>query len=446
MDKVYVIGHVNPDTDSIASAMGYAWLLRQRDGVDTLAARAGALNPQSAWVLKQLALDAPVLLTDASPRFESVMQRLDSIRPNAQLGMAWTLASRTGGIAPVVDEDGKPFGLINGYSLFKYFTEILGPRPGDTTVREMMSAPCRDAADTTVTKFAANAHIRDSLNRILRDEHDDYWVVDENGLYLGIAHQRDILNPPRLKIILVDHNEPRQAIAALEEAELLEILDHHRLGNPYTHTPIRFTVDIVGSTSTLVTEQTAEAGLSMPPAFAGALLAGLLSDTLILTSPTTTPRDKDAAERLSRWAFVGGSPLKGETIQTFGRAVLSAGAGLSNRRPEEIVGNDIKEYEAGGFKFAIAQAEVTDLMQITDHLHPLTQALDDLKDRRGLDFAMLLITDIVGGSSRLIISSRASPVLDDLPYPPLPDSTRDAPGVVSRKKQLLPVVLGLLES
>lgn len=445
-NKTYVIGHVNPDTDSIASAMGYAWLLRQRDGVDTLAARAGALNPQSAWVLKQLALEAPVLLTDASPRFESVMQRLDSIRPDAQLGMAWTLASRTGGVAPVVDEDGKPYGLINGYSLFKYFTEILGPRPGDTTVREMMSAPCKNAANTNVSKFPANGHIRDFINRILRDEVDDYWVVDENGLYLGITRQRDILNPPRLKIILVDHNEPRQAIAALEEAELIEILDHHRLGNPHTHTPIRFTVDIVGSTSTLVSEQTAEVGLSVPPALAGALLAGLLSDTLILTSPTTTPRDKDAAERLSRWAFVGGGPLKGETIQSFGRAVLSAGAGISNRKPEEIVSNDIKVYEAGGFKLAIAQAEVTDLVQLSEHLAPLTGALDELKDRRGLDFAMLLITDIVRGSSQLIISSNAPPVLDDLPYPPLPDGTRDAPGVVSRKKQLLPVVLGLLES
>jgi manganese-dependent inorganic pyrophosphatase len=446
MSRTYVIGHVNPDTDSIASAMGYAWLLRQRDGVDTVAARAGAINPQSAWVLKQLALEAPILLTDASPRFESVMQRLDSLRPDAPLGMAWTLASRTGGVAPIVDEDGKPYGLINGYSLFKYFTEILGPRPGDTTVREMMSAPCRDAANTNVSKFPANGHVRDFLNRILRDEVDDYWVVDENGLYLGITHQRDILNPPRLKIILVDHNEPRQALAALEEAELIEILDHHRLGNPHTHTPIRFTVDIVGSTSTLVSEQTAEAGLSMPPALAGALLAGLLSDTLILTSPTTTPRDKDAAERLSRWAFVGGSPLKGETIQSFGRAVLSAGAGLSNRKPEEIVSNDIKVYEAGGFKLAIAQAEVTDLVQLAEHLAPLTNALDEVKDRRGLDFAMLLITDIVGGSSRLIISSHMPPILDDLPYPPLPDGTRDAPGVVSRKKQLLPVVLGLLES
>jgi manganese-dependent inorganic pyrophosphatase len=424
--------------------MGYAWLLRERDGMDTIAARAGALNPQTAWVLKKLNLEPPFLLTDASPRFQSVTQRLDSIRPEAQLGAAWTLASRTGGVAPVVDADGKPYGMINGFSLFKYFSETLGPRPGDTTVRAMMSAPCRDAADTTVPRFSENAHIRDSINRILRDEYDDFLIVDENGMYVGAARQRDILNPPRIKIILVDHNEPTQAIVALEEAELLEILDHHRLGNPHTHTPIRFTVDIVGSTSTLVSEFTAEAGLSMPPNLAGVLLAGLLADTLILTSPTTTGRDKEAAQRLARWAFVG-SALRGETIESYGKSVLSAGAGLSNREPEQIVSNDIKPYEAGGFKLAIAQAEVTDLMQLSDHLVPLTKALNDLRDKRGLDFAMLLITDVVRGSSRLILSSDPPPILADLPYPPLSDGTRDAPGVVSRKKQLLPVVLGLLE-
>ncbi len=445
LDQIYVIGHINPDTDAIAAAMGYAWLLRERDGANTIAARAGALNPQTSWVLKKLGLESPTLLTDASPRFESVMRRLDTIRPESQLGLAWTLASKTGGLAPVVGEDGKPYGLINGLSLFTYFTETLGPRPGDTTVREMMSAECKDAADTSVPKYAANAHIRDSLNKLLRDEYNDYWVVDERGLYLGIAQQREVLNPPRLKIILVDHNEPRQAIAALEEAELLEILDHHRLGNPSTHQPIRFTVDVVGSTSTLVAEMTAEAGLSMPPALAGTLLAGLVADTLILKSPTTTQRDKDAAERLARWAIVGGSPLQGETIESYGNAVLSAGAGLSNRKPEEIVSTDIKSFESSGFKFAVAQAEVTDLLQITDHLVPLTKALDELRDKRGLDFAMLLITDVVRGTSRLVVSSNAPPVLDDLPYPPLADSTRDAQGVVSRKKQLLPAVLGLLE-
>ncbi len=444
-NQIYVIGHVNPDTDSIASAMGYAWLLRERDGVNTIAARAGAINQQTLYVLKTLGLEAPILLTDASPRFESVTRRLDTIRPDSQLGLAWTLASKTGGVAPVVGEDGKPYGIINGMSMFKYFTDTLGPRPGDVTVGEMMSAQCKDAADVTVPKYAASAHIRDSLNKILRDEFNDCWVVDEHGVYVGIANQREILNPPRLKIILVDHNEPRQAIAALEEAELLEILDHHRLGNPHTHQPIRFTVDTVGSTSTLVSELTAEAGLSMPPALAGILLAGLLADTLILTSPTTTLRDKTAAERLSRWAFVGGSPLKGNTIETYGKAVVNAGAGLSNRDAKDVVSTDIKPFEGGGYKFAVAQAEVTDLLQLTDHLTPLENALNDLRDKRGLDFAMLLITDVVRGTSRLLVTSNPPSLLDDLPYPPLPDGTRDAQGVVSRKKQLLPAVLGLLE-
>lgn len=444
-DQIYVVGHINPDTDAIASAMGYAWLLRERDSANAVAARAGALNAQTSWVLKTINIEAPTLLTDASPRFGSVMRRLDTIRPDSQLGAAWILASKTGGLAPVVSEDGIPYGMINGLSLFKYFTDTLGPRPGDTTVREMMAEKCKDAADTAVPQYRANAHIRDSLNKLLRLEYNDYWVVDEQGVYMGIAHQREVLNPPRLKIILVDHNEPRQAIAALEEAELLEILDHHRLGNPHTHQPIRFTVDIVGSTSTLVTELTAEAGLSMPPELAGTLLAGLVSDTLILTSPTTTQRDKDAAERLARWAFAGGSPLTGKTIESYGKEVLIAGAGLSHRDPKDVVSTDIKPFEGGGFKFAVAQAEVTDILQLTEHLKPLHNALNDLRDKRGLNFAMLLVTDIVRGTSRLLISSNAPSVLDDLPYPPLADGTRDAQGVVSRKKQLLPAILGLLE-
>ncbi len=445
-DRIYVTGHVNPDTDSIAAAMGYAWLLRQRDGLDTVASRAGATNAQTSWVLKRVGLEAPVLMTDASPRFESVTRQLDTLHPTSPLSEAWALAARTGGIAPIVTEDGKPYGIIDGFSLFKFFRQVVGPRldMSDQRIVDIMSAPCSEAADTGVPKFPANAHIRDMLNRILREEYNDFFVVDESGHYVGVCHQRGVLNPPRLKVILVDHNEPRQAIAALDEAELLEILDHHRLGNPYTHQPIRFTVDVVGSTSTLVSELTAEAGLSMPAPLAGLLLAGLLADTLILTSPTVTPRDKQAAERLARWAFVGSGPLKGETIQSYGQQVLSAGAGLANRDPKEIVSTDIKPYDAGGFKFAVAQAEVTDLLTIKDHLDALEKALDELRQSKGLDFTMLLITDVVRGTSRLIIAN-PPPILDDLPYPLLTDGTRDAPGVVSRKKQLLPTVLGLLE-
>jgi manganese-dependent inorganic pyrophosphatase len=445
-DQIYVIGHVNPDTDSIASAMGYAWCLRERDNVDAVAARAGAVNPQTSWVLKKLELDPPLLLNDASPRFEAVTRRLDTAAPDSPLRNAWAIASRTWGVAPVVNEDSTPFGLVTGASLFHYLSQTVGPHPRrqDTPISEILDLPCKDVCNTEVPQFKIGGRIRDSLNRILREEGDDFWVVDESGQYVGLCRQRDVLNPPRLQIVLVDHNEPRQALANLEDADLLEILDHHRLGNPSTHVPIRFKVDIVGSTSTLVAEQIEEAGLAAPPQIAGMLLSGLLSDTLILSSPTTTERDKKAAERLGRWTFVRNSPLAGESIQSFGKQVLDASAGLSSRDPDEVVSTDLKAYEAGNYRFAIAQAEVTDLVQLTDHLDKLRKALASLRAKRALDFAMLMVTDVVRGSSRLLITDEP-PELGDLPYPIQPDGTRRAEGVVSRKKQLLPVVLGLLE-
>jgi manganese-dependent inorganic pyrophosphatase len=445
-NRTFVIGHVNPDTDSIAAAMGYAWLLRERDNEDIIAARAGALNPQTAWVLKRLDLEPPLLLNDASPRFESVTRKLDVTSPDQPLRDAWAIASRTWGVAPVVNPDGTPYGLVNGVGLFALLSQLVGPRPRrqQASIGEILDLPSRDACRTDIPKFQASARIRDSINRILREEGDDFWVVDENGLYLGVCRQRDVLNPPRMRLILVDHNEPRQAIGALEEAELIEILDHHRLGNASTHIPIRFSVDVVGSTSTLVSERIENAGLRPPPALAGLLISGLLSDTLILTSPTTTERDHRAAERLARWGFTANSPLAGETIQSYGEQVLRAGAGLSTRDPAEIVSTDLKLYEAGGLRFAIAQVEVTDMMQLKDHLDGLAFALTELRERRALDFAMLMITDVVRNSSRLILSNEP-PALSDLPYPLQPDGTRMAERVVSRKKQLLPVVLGLLE-
>jgi manganese-dependent inorganic pyrophosphatase len=446
-DRIYVIGHVNPDTDSIAAAAGYAWLLRERDGVDAFAARAGPINPQTTWVLKRLGMDPLMLLTDASPRFEAVTRRLDTATPDSPLREAWAITSRAGGTAPIVNEDGTPCGMITGNSLFDFMADLVGthPRRHEMRISDLLDRPSRDACDPTVPRFQGSTRIRDVLNRLLREEHNDFLIVDEKGLYVGVCRQRDALNPPRLRIIMVDHNEPAQSLGSLEEAELVEILDHHRLGNASTHVPIKFTVDIVGSTSTLVSERTEDAGLSAPPALAGLLLAGLLSDTLILTSPTTTDRDKRAAERLARWAFVRNGPLTGETVQSYGQQVLSAGSGLSSRDPWDVVSTDLKLYEAGGYSFAIAQAEVTDLMQLDEHLPALKQALQELRRQRGVDFAMLMVTDVVSGSSRLLVDNEPA-LMADLPYPPQPDGTRLAAGVVSRKKQLLPVVLGLLES
>lgn len=445
-NQVFVIGHVNPDTDAVASAMGYAWLLRERDGIDAVPARSGAINLQTAWVLQTLGLDPPMIFNDASPRFESVMRRLDTATPDSPLSEAWAILSRTGGVAPVVNKDGTPYGLISGKSLFNFLSRIMGPHPRyqNMTLAELLEIPCREAAETEVARYTASTRIRDVIRRLLRDDVDDFWVLDENQRYLGICRQRDLLDPPRLKIILVDHNEPQQALGSLEEAELIEILDHHRLGNSSTHEPIRFTVDVVGSTSTLVSEIIEDAGLSAPPELAGLMLAGLLSDTLILTSPTTTPRDEAASERLARWAFVWGTPLADETLQSFGEKMLAAGTGLASREPMDVVTSDMKKYETENIRFAIAQAEVSDLYELNEYIEPLRQALQELKEQRSLDFAMLMVTDVVQGDSRLLMVD-APMVLDELPYRRFSDGTRLAEGVVSRKKQLLPVVLSLIE-
>ena len=444
--RIHVIGHVNPDTDAIASAMGYAWLLRSRDGVDAAAARAGPINAQTAWALHRLGLEAPDVLADASPRFEAVARRLDTVGLESPLREAWVIANRTGSVAPVLDAESRPFGLITGISLFDFLSNLVGTRPEreEMTLSEIFEVPSREAADTDVPKFVAGSRIRDMLPRVLREGRDDFWVVDDLGRYVGVCRRQDLLNPPRQKLILVDHNEGSQALAALDEADLLEVLDHHRLGNPPTRMPIRFRVDTVGSTSTLVAERIEESGLSAPPPLAGLLLAGLLSDTLQLTSPTTTDRDRRAADRLSRWTFVGGSPLAGETRESFGQQLLLAGAGLATRDPADVVTGDLKLYDSAGLRFGIAQVEVTDLVEVGGLLPALSQALDRLRDQRGLDFAMLMVTDIVAADSRIVMSG-APAVLEELPYAGQPDGTLEAAGLVSRKKQLLPVVLALLE-
>lgn len=447
MPKIYVVGHVNPDTDAIASAMGYAWLLSRGNGIEAVPARLGPVSPQTDWALKRVGLEPPELLADASPKFASVSRRLDSVTPDQPLADAWGIANRTGTVAPVVEVNGHPYGLISGLSLFAYMSRLLGPRPDrqQTHLIEIFDAPSLEAADTGVPVFQANSRIRDALPRILREERTDFFVVDEDDRYVGVCRQPDLLNPPRLQLVLVDHNEVSQSIGSLEEADLLEVLDHHRLGNPPTRLPIRFRVDPVGSTSTLVSERIESAGLSAPPALAGLMLAGLISDTLSLKSPTTTERDRVAAERLKRWAFVGGSPLEGEDLESFGRQLLEAGAALTTRPSAEVVTSDLKVYEATGWRFGIAQVEVTDMHETDEHLKELGEALDGLRHERGLDFTVLMVTDVVDGSSRILLRG-APPTLDELPYARLTDGSLDARGVVSRKKQLLPVILALLEN
>jgi manganese-dependent inorganic pyrophosphatase len=445
IEPLHVIGHLNPDTDAIASAMGYAWLLRERDGRNAIAARAGAINPQTAWVLKTIGLEAPRYLPDASPRFERIARTLPPVLPDRPLREAWAVAAagRTG--APVVEGSGRPLGLVTGNSVFRFLSRQMDERVDleNVSVARILSVPCRAAMDENVPCFNLATRVRDAVHRVVRDERDDFFVTREDGTYFGIARTPDILNPPRLRVILVDHNEASQALGALEEAELVEVLDHHRLGNSPTTMPIPFIVDPVGSTSTLVAERVLAAGLVPSSSIAGLLLAGLLSDTLILKSPTTTPRDHAAAKCLGEWALDTAEVPYG-SIVSFGEALLAAGAGLTVHDVGAILNSDLKIYEAGEFKFGIAQAEVANRHELDERLEALQAGLEDMCEARGLGLAVLMVTDVVRGASRLVLAGQHVAVLDDLPYVRRADGTLDAPDVVSRKKQLLPAILGLL--
>ena len=443
---IFVVGHVNPDTDSISAAIGYAWLLRERDNLDAIAARSGVINKQTSWVLTFLSVDVPYLLTDASPRFETIATRYDSTTPDRPLRDAWTIFNRTNGIAPIVDNENIPFGMVTGKSLFTLINQLVGPEPEKRimTLNEILELPCSEAADTTVEKFNKTTRIRDLLKKVLREEQNEFWVVDDDGHYVGIVRQRDVLNPPRMKLILVDHNEAQQSVAALEEAELLEILDHHRLGNQPTNTPIKFSVEPVGSTSTLVTEKIYDAGLAPPPEIAGLLIAGIVSDTLNLISPTTTQRDHEAIKKLSRWAFTPKTVLANETTVSFSEKVLGAGSGLGSQPPSEIINRDVKVYTSGEYKFAISQAEVSDIYELNEHKDELQIALSDFRESKGFDFAVLMVTDVVRGSSR-ILTENTPAILEDLPFIKNNDGTLIAKDMVSRKKQLVPAIISLLE-
>ncbi len=253
---------------------------------------------------------------------------------------------------------------------------------------------------------------------------------------------------PKRQLVLVDHNEPAQSVAGLDAADLIEVLDHHRLGNAPTMVPIRFHTEPVGSTSTLVLERAVAAHQMIPPAIAGLLLCGILSDTLVFRSPTNTPREQPAARQLAIMAGLvqadqADADAVDRVITELGEALLAAGAGFGTRTDEELVNSDLKPYEANGNKAQIAQVEVAGFGELAARVGGLQAALDHMRMAHNLALAMLCVTDITNNNSRLIVSG-TSTIIAGLPYPGLTDGTLDAPGVVSRKKQLLPPVLEAL--
>ncbi len=437
---IYVVGHKNPDTDAIASAIGYAWLLHARDGQESVAARAGSINAQTRFALDTFGLPPPMLLEDASPRFEQVVNAIEPLNPAQSLAEAWEFAARTRRVAPVIDIWRRPLGMVTGQSVFEYLSRHLDI--ADAPFSELIRVPCGEACDRSVPRFFVTDRISDHRDNVMRDLRDDFWVVDRDGKYVGTCTRADMMKPPRIKLVLVDHNEAGQSVEGLVEAELLEVLDHHRLGTVNTAIPIAFHVDVTGSTSTLVAERMRLARQTPPPGVAGMLLSGIISDTLLFKSPTATQRDRGSAVWLAWHAF--GVDEAEQQMHAYAEQLLRAGADLSKRSAQDIVQADFKMFEAGAVRFGVSQVEVTHYDAVLEREAEVGAALRAQQQQKNLNFAALMITDIVQNNSLLVCVGEAR-YYERLPFSRKGENLWDMPGVVSRKKQLLPLLLGMFQ-
>jgi manganese-dependent inorganic pyrophosphatase len=247
-----------------------------------------------------------------------------------------------------------------------------------------------------------------------------------------------LINPPKPKLVLVDHNELSQAVTGAEDAEILEVLDHHRIGGSLKSTqPIRFINEPLGSTCTLVARQFRSAGLTPTPGIALCMASGIISDTLFLRSPTTTLIDSEILSWLESLCKVN--------LQQYAKEFFEIGSALRNCSPEEVVREDCKEFTEHGIKFSISQIEETGFDLFWDRKDQLRTALEELCEDQKLHFCALLVTDVVSNGSLLLLS-KESEAWDEINYPCLDRGLYELPDVVSRKKQLLPLLAQVLRS
>jgi manganese-dependent inorganic pyrophosphatase len=288
-------------------------------------------------------------------------------------------------------------------------------------------------------KFATlnpDARIADVRKRFGPASPHAMFVTGEDGILQGILTKSDLLKPNATRLVLVDHNEMTQAVSGADEVTITEIIDHHRLGALNTQQPILFINEPVGSTCTIIADLYRREGLQPSPAIAGIMMAGLISDTLLLNSPTTTPKDGVILSWLANIAGVEPRRLADE--------IFSSGSVILAHPPARVVRSDFKIYEEEGVRFAVSQVEELGFGNFWQHAKEIAAALQDLRDEERLAFACLLVTDINTQNSLLIAKGDAG-LIQRISYAHVEqDEIFDLPGIVSRKKQLIPYLSSLL--
>jgi len=342
-------------------------------------------------------------------------------RPTIAFGARCMVVTGGAGLAPELLEAARAKGV----------SVITSPWDTATTTLLIRGAKgIGPAIDRDYLKFRESMLARTVRKAVHPVNQDLFPVLGAAGQLLGVFSKDDLASPEQVRLVLVDHNELAQAVCGAEEAEILEVLDHHRVGGGLiSREPIRFQNDTVGSTCTMVTRCYRREGLVPPAGIGEALAAGIISDTLNLSSPTTTPVDRDMLQ------WLGGAC--GFDPAAYAEAFFAVGSVLQLCTPREALRMDCKDYTEGPWRMAVAQIEEMGFQRFQEHQEALAGALDDLLREQQLDFACLLVTDIALNDSLLLVAGNPR-VIDTIEYPRLGSHLFQLDAVVSRKKQLLP--------
>ena len=541
---VFVIGHKNPDTDSICSALAYADLKRRLTGEDYIAARAGNLNEETQYIVERFGITPPVFLKDVGTQVRDIeIRETPGVSENISLKKAWTLMKDLNVVTlPITDENNFLTGLINIGDITKsymevydsrilsnahtkyrniietleaemlvgdpeeYFTEgkvliaaanpdlmesyiephdlvILGNRYESQLCAIEMNADCiivceGASVSMTIKKLAEEKncviistphdtytvarlmnqsmpisyfmkrhglttfHMDDFTDQIkevmAKKRYRDFPILGHDGSYVGMISRRNLLNSARKQVIMVDHNEKSQAVDGIENAEILEIIDHHRLRSVETISPVFFRNQPLGCTATIVYQMYQEAGIELDKQTATLLCCAIISDTLMYRSPTCTAVDKAAGEALAKIAGINVQKLAGDMFR--------AGSNLSSKETSEIFEQDFKTFVMNDITFGVGQVNSMNQEELVELKQRLCPYMEKQLKQSGLQMLFFMLTDIVQESTELLyVGSNAQELIRDaMGVEPRGDSFI-LKGVVSRKKQLIPAIMTVLQ-
>ncbi len=539
--KVWVVGHKNPETDSICAAISYAYLKNQSGDKKTyVAKRAGAVNEETRYVLERFGVEEPPLVTYAGAQIKDInIRKTAGVSNQISLKRAWELMKKLEVVTlPVTNQFGKLEGVIvtkdiatsymdvldncvlskartqyktiaetidgevyagNEHAHFvrgkvviatsnpEYMADyiedddlvILGDREEAQMQAIRSNASCiiiggglevaeevkklaekRDCVIITtpfdtfsvarlinqsmpikqymtrrdLVTFDIDDYVDDVKDVMSRVRHRDFPVLGSNGNYVGMISRRNLMNMQKKQIILVDHNEKSQAVDGIGEAEILEIIDHHRLGSLETVSPVYFRNQPLGCTSTIIYQMYQEQGVEIPKEIAGLLLSAIISDTLMFRSPTCTPFDKGVAKRLAEIADVD--------IEDHAKKMFRAGSDFKNKTTEEIFYQDFKIFHTEDCDFGVAQISAMsgeELEQIGEQLRPF---LPQVLGEKRLNMVYVMLTDILEESSKIIFAGEDAGKILAHAFKKQEDADGILlDGIISRKKQMIPTLM-----